>query len=1207
MSRHLSHSLRLRLVLSAATLLMPAALGAQTYTITGESPAAVASNANGANLTLTGTLPTNFGVGGYAYCFYTGYGSTTPITPASTGPTVIAVPASTINSVPSTSFVNGVFNASLYVIKPLVGAAVNCTGAADGTLTNTVSYPIAQVPTLASFDVTSIPAPNAATGIQAPPYALIFTGTGLVTSTTINYTWTGGSGNGTVKYGSGTTLVVTVPATIPATLTSIQATACNQAIACSTPFKISLTALNSASGTLTATPNPATVQQPVTLTSTFAPGPNTVVSAGAPSGTVTFESGTTTLGSSKLVLDKTTATLKSPIGITLNGTPSNTFQIADVNGDGIPDVVFVDTASPKLLHVDLGSTPYGTFQADLTRALPAGCTTVNTMAMGDLNGDGFADLVVDCSNGTGVVSVYSLLSNGDSTFAPANQVTPVFGTQVALKDMNKDGKLDLVVAGRTQGNACVTNCSGFVLFKGNGDGTFTNSVTTSISGSASSNLLLADIDGDGYPDIVELNNLSQGTQSIDIYLNNTAMSFGTSASPIFTPSASIPLISYPTTYKFLFIGDFNGDGLPDLGTVVSPAGTASIVSALNTSSPGKPSFGAPSSFATTVGINDIVVGDINGDGFSDLLITANPGSAQFLEAQGNGSFGNAYTGLAVAGFTVADMQAADLNGDGYADPVVLSTLSATYFLTGYITSGSAVATLPTTFAQSGSPSLTATWPGNINFSGATGKLTLMVNPASSSTSLGTSGTPSVYGQPVTFTATVSSTTATGTPTGTITFLDGTVPLGLPVNMSGGSASFTLPTLTAGTHSISTAYSGDTVFSSGVPALVTQVVNQAQPVVTWNPSPANITYGTTLVAGQLNATAATPFFATVPGSFNYTPAVSALLGAGNQTLNATFTPTDTIDFKTATGTANISIAKFTPTVNWNTPAAIVVGTPLSATQLNGHRDRHQRRTARHVHLHAGRGHRADRRSQPGAERTLYTPPTSRTTPPPPATPPSRSFSWRLRPSLPTPRPSARRPRPSLSPARVSCPTPSSTSTERRWQTYAYVNATTITATIPTSLLQTPQTLNVTVFDPTQNQTSAAGTFTVIAPPVVASLTGPGTALPAQQPTVNFALGNPYPVALAGTLTLTFAGNRGRQRSRHPVRHRRTHPRLHRPGQHHHRAHHSTAGGHGRRHHHRYAGAYRRRTDGHARQHRAAGHHSPARASGHHQHDAHAQRR
>ena len=1110
--------------LLGATLLLPAALRAQTYTITGVTPTMTASNTTGASLTLTGTLPTNFAPGGYEYCFYTSYGSTAPIIPATTVPaTVINVPASTFNSIPSTAYTNGLFTASLYVIQQAVGgAAANCNGVIDGTVTNIYNYPIVQVPTLGSYDVESIPATNAATGVQPPPLTLTFTGTGLVKGTTLNFAWAGGSGAGTVKYSSGTTLVATVPATVPSTVNLITATACNQVSFCSTPLNIGYVALSSSSGALTATPNPATVQQPVTLLSTFTPGPNALVSAGALSGTVTFANGGTTLGTAKLLLDRTTASLKSSGSTNISAPPITSLQTADLNGDGIPDVVFVDTQNPALIHVDLGNSPYGQFQTDRTYSMPGNCAFFNSLATGDLNGDGFADLVIDCLNGSGTVFVYALLSNGDGTFAPPLQVTPVLGTQVVLKDMNKDGKLDLVVAGRAVANPCAANCFGFVLFTGNGDGTFTLAATTTISGGANSNLLLADIDGDGYPDIVELNNLSMGTQSIDVYLSNKATSFGTSAPPISTPSTSIPLQPYPTNlYKFLFTGDFNGDGRPDLGTVLTPGGTASVVTALNTSTAGTASFGTPTALPTGVAINDIASADINGDGLSDLLITTSTNNAVFLEADGKGSFANSYTGLAVTGTTVNDMQAADLNGDGYADPVVLSNISGNYFLKSYITSGNANAALNTTFAQSGTPALTATWPGNINFTGSTGKLTLTVNTASSSTSLGTSGTPNVYGQPVTFSSTISSTTAIGTPTGTITFKDGIVPLAAPVNMTGGSASLTLSTLTAGTHFISASYSGDTVFGGGVSTLVTQVVNQAQPVITWNPVPASITYGTQLAAGQLNATAASTYFPTVAGTFNYNPVLGALLGAGTQTLSVTFTPTDTLDFKTATGTANINVAKFTPNVTWNAPAPIVVGTPLSGTQLNA--------------------------SATGISGALlggftYTPPSGTLL----ATGANQTLNVLFTPmdgtdyntvtgtttitvislAITTVAPSSAMLGAAATPIILTgtgfLPNSTVSVNGTPLATFAYVNATTMTAVIPAALLVTPQTLKITVTDPTQAQTSTAANFTVAAPPVVAVFSGPATVQPAQQPPLTFTLTNPYPVPLTGTLTLNFAG-------------------------------------------------------------------------------------
>jgi hypothetical protein len=77
--------------------------------------------------------------------------------------------------------------------------------------------------------------------------------------------------------------------------------------------------------------------------------------------------------------------------------------------------------------------------------------------------------------------------------------------------------------------------------------------------------------------------------------------------------------------------------------------------------------------------------------------------------------------------------------------------------------------------------------------------------------------------------------------------------------------------------------------------------QTTPVITWN-TPAAITYGTALSGAQLDATT------TVAGTFVYTPAKGAVLGAGSQTLSVTFTPNDTTDYTTATGTAQLTVNK-----------------------------------------------------------------------------------------------------------------------------------------------------------------------------------------------------------------------------------------------------------------------------------------------------------
>jgi len=72
---------------------------------------------------------------------------------------------------------------------------------------------------------------------------------------------------------------------------------------------------------------------------------------------------------------------------------------------------------------------------------------------------------------------------------------------------------------------------------------------------------------------------------------------------------------------------------------------------------------------------------------------------------------------------------------------------------------------------------------------------------------------------------------------------------------------------------------------------------------------------------------------VPGSFVYTPGAGTVLNAGARTLHATFTPTDTTGYTTATATQIVTLSKAVPVITWPPPAAITYGTALSATQLN----------------------------------------------------------------------------------------------------------------------------------------------------------------------------------------------------------------------------------------------------------------------------------
>jgi hypothetical protein len=108
--------------------------------------------------------------------------------------------------------------------------------------------------------------------------------------------------------------------------------------------------------------------------------------------------------------------------------------------------------------------------------------------------------------------------------------------------------------------------------------------------------------------------------------------------------------------------------------------------------------------------------------------------------------------------------------------------------------------------------------------------------ASTTTTVTSSQNPSTYGDAVTFTATVSATS--GTPTGTVTFKEGTTTLGT-ATISSGQATYTTSTLSAGTHSITAVYSGDASFAASTSTPLTQTVNEAATTSAWtwqNPLP-----------------------------------------------------------------------------------------------------------------------------------------------------------------------------------------------------------------------------------------------------------------------------------------------------------------------------------------------------------------------------------
>lgn len=129
----------------------------------------------------------------------------------------------------------------------------------------------------------------------------------------------------------------------------------------------------------------------------------------------------------------------------------------------------------------------------------------------------------------------------------------------------------------------------------------------------------------------------------------------------------------------------------------------------------------------------------------------------------------------------------------------------------------------------GNHNITVVYNGDSNYNTATSSnLVQEVLAAETFTDLATSGTPSTFGQVVTFTATVTS--SAGTPSGTVSFKDGATVLGTTPLNGGGTATFLTSTLAAGSHSITALYNSNGNFSSSTSSPVIQTVNQAATTV-----------------------------------------------------------------------------------------------------------------------------------------------------------------------------------------------------------------------------------------------------------------------------------------------------------------------------------------------------------------------------------------
>ena len=325
---------------------------------------------------------------------------------------------------------------------------------------------------------------------------------------------------------------------------------------------------------------------------------------------------------------------------------------------------------------------------------------VTSVAAGDFNGDGFADVAVTSLN-VNTVSIF--LGHGDGTFQPPVAYPVGAGPDaIAVGDFNHDGKLDLAVASSGPDTGTLS-----ILF-GNGDGAFQAAVGYPL-GRALGAIAIADFNHDGNSDLAVVD--SSGLSQVYILFGNSQGAFHL--------AGTYKVGYYPAS---IVVGDFNGDGNPDLAVacggydhdgqgvmllygkgnggfenpkMIYAGSTPSSVAVADFNNDGKldlavadydsPGLGSTNAISLLLGNGDgtfqkpttmyvigrypdrIAAADLNNDGKMDLAVGTAEG-VTFLFGNGHGSFGSPANATTISGFFAL----ADFNNDGQLDLALAS-------------------------------------------------------------------------------------------------------------------------------------------------------------------------------------------------------------------------------------------------------------------------------------------------------------------------------------------------------------------------------------------------------------------------------------------------------------------------------------------------------------------------------------------------------
>ena len=343
--------------------------------------------------------------------------------------------------------------------------------------------------------------------------------------------------------------------------------------------------------------------------------------------------------------------------------------IADINHDGYPDLAFVNN-SPRGHGMQVFYGSAAGFTTAAQQNLPLADPT--SIRSGDLNRDGYADLVVTTSappqtigpaalvqaKNPGAISAELFMGGADGISAARVVRLPALAARDTLiGDFNRDGWPDIAIANASDGQA--SRVPSYVYW-GSSTG-FSPTSRTELPTLGANGVASADLNGDGFPDLVFANATDGETSDVPSYIY-----WGSATG--YAPYLRSDLQSFGAVS--VNVADLNGDGRPEVVLVNQYSGKfgGRVNSHIYWGNPHHYYSTAAMTALPGTGAYGTVSADLNGDGFCDLVLCNSYQNGSYIYWGAKEGFSADHRQVLTVGNTHA-CKAADLNRDGYLDLV----------------------------------------------------------------------------------------------------------------------------------------------------------------------------------------------------------------------------------------------------------------------------------------------------------------------------------------------------------------------------------------------------------------------------------------------------------------------------------------------------------------------------------------------------------